>query len=334
MFPKFLAFLGMVLLFACNSRQVTLQNERPGWIDQPGMDYPESDYITAVGSAANPNDAQNAALGNLAKVFSVQIRVDETLINRYAEHAGKLSASALLIGKTDTKSIQNLKNIRIARTYYSASEGLYFALALLDRKETARIYLNEISENNTKIKADYAQFQTITKPLKRIRYLSRAAQTAAINEVLAERYKIITGGKRAPLTFDSRKLNDIQTQERAKITVSVISETEKGPEIKKYFKDLISKLGLKISDHSSELQIRYQFTTEPVNLNRPNMVALQWNISGTLFEQGGEEAEQTFLFGKRTVSINQEQVKVRMMRDIQKWINTQLNQKIQKFLNL
>ncbi len=333
MINKALISLSLLFIVACTGHKLLAQNERPAWIDQPNGDYPESEYITGVGSADNLNDAENAALGNLAKVFSVHIKVDETLINRYVENDGNVTGSALLIGKTDTKTIQKLKNIQIARTYFSKSEGLHYALAVLDRKETARIYRHEIKDNNIKIKNDIEKYRVQPHSLLRLKYISRAVQTAAVNEALAERYKIITGGKTIPIPHTIRELADIQAQEREKITVSVFPENSADHDIESYLKSVIGQMGLKISGEPSDLNMRYRFDSKPMRINRPNMYALQWTITIVITSKMPDKGKHTFTHGKRTVSINRDQAEMRSKRAVQKWINTKFKQDIQKLFN-
>jgi hypothetical protein len=333
MINKLFVFLSLLFIIACAGQKVLAQNDRPAWIDRPGGNYPQSDFITAVGSADNLNDAENAALGNLAKVFSVQIKVDETLINRYVEKGGDVTGSALLIGKTDTKTIQKLKNIQIARTYYSESEGLHYALAVLDRKETARIYRHEIQDNNLKIKDDLEKYQLQPHSLERLKYISRAVQTAAVNDALSERYKIITGGNTISMPYTLRELADLQAQERGEITVSVFPETSADNDIETYLKSVINIIGLKISEQPSDLSMRYRFESKPMQINRPNMYALKWNITIFITSNMPDKGKHTFTYGKRTVSINRDQAEMRMKRAVQKWINTKFKQDLQKLFN-
>ena len=58
--------LGLVLT-ACSSKQ-------PDWVDNPGEEFPQKRYLSAVGEADNRSTADDRALANLAKIFEVAIR--------------------------------------------------------------------------------------------------------------------------------------------------------------------------------------------------------------------------------------------------------------------
>ncbi len=332
MIQKLFFFVSLLFIIACAGQKVIAQKSRPAWIDQPGSTYPESEYIVAVGSADNLKDAENAALGNLAKVFSVEIKVDETLVNRYVEKNGDVSGSALLIGKTDTKTIQDLKNIQIARTFFSKSEGLYYALAVLDRKQTARIYRQEIQDNTIKIKDDMEKYQLQPHSLLRLKYINRALQTAKVNAALTERYKIITAGQSLPDLYPLQKLSDLQAKELGNIGISIAPQNSMDNDVENYLKNLIGKIGLKISGQPSDLNMRYRLESKPMQINRPNMYALKWNITIDLINKMSDQGKHTFSFGKRTVSINRDQAEMRMKKAIQKWINTKFKQDLQRIL--
>jgi len=329
---KWIIFLNLFLLFACAQQQRVVQQSRPAWIENPALAYNSSNYLTAVGNGLTLQDAENNALGNLAKIFSVQVKVNETLVSHYLEEAGSVSSSALLMGKTDTKTVEKLKNIKIGHTYFSAAEGLYYALAVLDRQETARIYRQEIESNNAKMSHYFTSYQKAKNPFKRLKNVARAKELALLNETLIARYRIIDASNDVHSALQPEQLSDAEQKERANISIVVLPAAQANSELEEEINEIIGKIGLKISAQPAELVLSYEMTNSPVPVNRKNLSALQWRIVITLKDVSGQKSKQTLNFGKRTVAINLEQAKIRMMRHIQKWIQSELATKLEDFL--
>ncbi len=113
-----------------------------------------------LAGGATPNE--DNAYANIAKIFQSDIKIEEEILKKYKEiEIGKraqLSSSVDLISNYSIGSSQTLKNVKIAETYISAEDGLYYVLAYLDRMETALIYEREIERNNQIIQ-EYYQHQ-------------------------------------------------------------------------------------------------------------------------------------------------------------------------------
>jgi len=109
-------FSSVIILLGCMPVQeiaASSEGKRPGWIDNPSRLYPESEYLTGSGSGSTRKEAENDAFASLAKIFSVEIKVNQSTINRYLEEdvdgKNKSTFSSLLAGRTSARSNQKIK---------------------------------------------------------------------------------------------------------------------------------------------------------------------------------------------------------------------------------
>jgi hypothetical protein len=138
---------------------------KPEWVDNPKKEYPESMYLSAVGSGGSRAEAESNASANLAKVFRSEISATTSYRERYNE----LMSSSKSEASTETqsqknvqiKAKQNLFNIEISKTC-TDKLGQVYAIAYLHRLKTADIYEEKIEENNALIRRYLSEVQRTT----------------------------------------------------------------------------------------------------------------------------------------------------------------------------
>ncbi len=340
-YKKTMYFLiSVIILLGCMPvREIaaSAEGKRPQWIDNPSRLYPENEFLTGIGSGSTRKEAENDAFASLAKIFSVQIKVNQSTINRYLEEdvdgQNKSTFSSLLSGRTSARSNQKLKNIKIARTYFSEKEGVYYVLAAMDRSETAALYKDEIRRNNEKIDTYYQRYEENSKKLQKLNYLNKTIGLTQINLLLNEQYKIISGRSGWTPTITESDLNAQRMELLDKISVSIRPDGNDVSEIASYLKEAVSDIGFKIKEAPADFAVKYSFSSKKSSLLRKNTSVLNWHLNINLTDNLNHRDIGAFNVAKRSVGISEEAARLKMMRSVRKVVLSAFKKKFNRYLN-
>ena len=133
------------LLLVCSQSFAELP---PEWIDNPSSVYDQDSYITAVGTGKDRKTAEASAINSLASIFGQSVSAETKSSKNLAEShgaqgqnfQGRTSINQDISLHTDIKSLMNAE----IKLTWSAPDGTYYALALIDKYDAANYYSREI----------------------------------------------------------------------------------------------------------------------------------------------------------------------------------------------
>ncbi|WP_165773484.1 LPP20 family lipoprotein [Zooshikella ganghwensis] len=191
-FRLFTIFFYIFILSGC-----VASPKRPDWLTLQPKDYPEKQYVIAVGEADTQHLADSRALANLAKFFEVNI----------ADVSSDFSQTSMLGSANDkrfaneqkftrqvnTETKQVLEGVRVVERYKS-QDGRYYSLAVLKKSPLARRLRKSIlaADRNTNNALVYAQ-QQATNPLVALATLEKARHYQLKREADNQRLSVLTG---------------------------------------------------------------------------------------------------------------------------------------------
>lgn len=306
-----------------NAVSASVGADAPKWIEIPAAIYPNNTYIAQVGSAEDKESAELAAVQKIAALFGQNIQSASTASQRMeqAQKSGEVAtletASGLNQKIQRTIQQENLIGIKIAETWKDTIHNTWYALAVLNREETAQIYCSMLDKNNATIKNLCSKL----KPATMYAYANMcfAIDIAEINKGYIERLFVIdseTGQKKAAETITPEALK-IKAQELAtEIPVYVKIENDKDKRITTAFEKSLSQLGF---NSTAAKNASYTLTgslllntTAPaakdvfyseflVQCNLRDVVSQQnmctWSLSGRNGSKTAENAENRTLTG-------------------------------------
>lgn len=266
--------------------QKSISSELPPWVNSPYSSFSENQYLLAVGSGTSQQEAQNGALANLSRIFKSKVETNQQLIDDFREYAQDASFSSerstQLLTITRVGSSQNLLNTKILKIHQSA--GQFYALAGMERFETATIYSSEIADNEMQIRNLLKQAEDADHKLYKIGYLKKAQILAEANANLSAQLSILTGGQ-AETMDQERIISDINTRlsnikKQTRVIISYPGDVSSP--IHKSVANAFSNSGFTIIQAGDEdIYARLQFTTSPTSLNRPNAEFMRWQLEIT-----------------------------------------------------
>jgi hypothetical protein len=281
---KTLLLLVMVFTALSGIAQKKKNQKTPGWIDDPyGGTYKEDDYLLGVGSGDTQQAAQNSAFGNISRIFQAEVKAEQSLMESMREtqkNGGPIASdrSSELVNMTRIGSNAKLINTQVLETFQK--DGTYYALAGMRRRETGKIYSDEINTNLEKIQALENAAGSETNNLQKLRLLRSALTLLSVNENLAKQRAIILRGKSAndgPETY-----NRISEAYRNHQKVCVVRVQSDGAA--KSIVDAVSKIftdfGFSVSETERPIiEAVVTFKAEEVQMGQPNVFGAKWLLT-------------------------------------------------------
>jgi len=313
--------LSVMFVFACSSSQNTVRqgDEKPEWIDNPYKLFPKSMYLVGVGTGDTREAAENNAFGSIAKIFRSKIQVQQSVYEQFLETDTQFSSTSQLKRRTTVGADEELKNIRTEQTYFSPNEGLYYALAVLDRSETEAMYEEELQENDRKIGELYGLYKKSNNKIHQYTYLAKALALDGQNQAIEQKLDIIAVQKfqREP-SVSSRTLQEEMRSLRERITVQLQPEEGTPDEVQDYMREMIGKLGFKMVNGNADFIFTYSLTLKPANLQRNDATGFNWKLTVVVKDNTKGYTLKAFNVEKRTLGISEEQAQAKVLRSVHK----------------
>ncbi|MCP4581974.1 MAG: hypothetical protein GY839_10165 [candidate division Zixibacteria bacterium] len=198
--PFFLILI-IPLLIVCGggpAQKASEMKPKPGLFDDPLKRYPNQMYIASVGSGDTQEIAKDRATGDIAKVIQADIRLQQRLVEEYFESGTgadmKLEKSSNFNRQIDITAEQSLQNVNIGRTWLNENDGLYYAVAYMDRDETATIYQQQLAKIDADVTTFYNGAQQSTEKLTRLAFINKAMALAVQRDVMTKQLNTISLG--------------------------------------------------------------------------------------------------------------------------------------------
>ena len=322
---KFRFLVIFFLFFHCSglhNQNIQAKDRLPEWVHEPHSSFPESMYLVGIGTGDTRSDAENNAIGSIAKIFQAKVNVDETLLEQYLETNESTQFTSHMLNKTRVASQQQIKNIKIAESFFYEDEGLYYVLAYLDRMETEELYRTDIESNHAKVTDYYKNFQKSHDKLVQYAFLQKAIDLMHINEILQAQYNIINVTGEAiepPVSLSELEKQRLALLNRISVVLSVSGDQQQ--EITTYLKETIGKTGFKIVESDADFSFNSQFELTPADLNRDNITGYNWRLSIEVHDYVNQFTLKTFTLKNRTMGISKDQAIAKIMTSVQKELN-------------
>jgi hypothetical protein len=277
----------------------------PAWFVRPDVAYSEQAYLTAVAAGPSAQAAEDRAFGNLARIFEADIEAQQQLREDYREvqTGGEVTGSqqdTRLVTRSDVRSNQKLLNAQVLER--AAADGTHYALVGMERRETVRIYAEEIRDNRDTVQEYRAAAERTDSPLTRLAFLQRALVLAQVNERLITQRNIVAGGT-TPST-STPPVAGLQTAVReaqSNCPVAVSAETSTvPPSVLDQVKATLQAAGFRVvrgaGDAILQAAVAYR---ERLALTSREEKFLRWTLSIALTDRTTGQTLQTFTTEQR-----------------------------------
>jgi hypothetical protein len=185
-FPVLLAILSAGTLSA---------QKVPSWcLDREG-EYPSRFYISAVGEGTSRIAAETAAVAGVSLFFNTSTEIRNEAIREFNQTiigaASDLSKKTSLNEHAVIRSEEEFLGIRFAEPWHDQTQGVWVALAYIDKREAAKIYGSRIAANMETLRAIADDIQGEMEPLYACGLLGKAVRIGALTEELIKTAVVI-----------------------------------------------------------------------------------------------------------------------------------------------
>ncbi len=325
-----LASLSMlVFTYGCSATAEAQSQGLPAWVDNPSDHYSDNQFLMAVGSSPTREGARTQAQSNLAQIFVSEVEVDESYVNEFqeitdSEEGVTTRENTNLVTRSEVTSDQQMRNVEIKEMHHAA-DGTFYALAAMDRMETAQLYSKEIEDNHDKINSFRENAGQTNSKLDRLIYLKQALATARVNEMLINQRAILSGqGARGDVALS--QITQEYREAKKACTVRLVEDGEVPGEVRSDITRKLQNEGFEVDNNASDpvIEMNINLVMEPIDLNRPKYEFIQWALQ---IEAQNKESGQwfsTFMAEGREGSMNEKYARQRAVQAVQEKLSSEL----------
>lgn len=150
-----IVFISMLMFVSCasaakkDSTKINKSSKSPEWTQSGNSSvYPQTAYITGIGSADDIDSAKDRARGEISKVFSTDIQATSmvTESERTVSGAKGSTTESSSEAAEDLRAVskKTLEGIEIAEVWQDKNSFRWYALAVLERSKIRRIYNDKL----------------------------------------------------------------------------------------------------------------------------------------------------------------------------------------------
>ncbi|MBN1849764.1 MAG: LPP20 family lipoprotein [Deltaproteobacteria bacterium] len=282
-----------------NPKLEVQKGKRPAWIDQPNTQFPISQYLTGVGYGPARKSAEGNAHAEIAKIFSSTIDSRTRTYQGYIQTdvQGKSSTEQTLSMEeiTEVSTQKVLSGVRIAAVYEEeGSEPIFYALAVLEREQSAKILEDKIRELDRGIQRLIDKAEGSSDNLSKIKYLKQAIQQFVLREAHDSEFRIVNlagQGIPSPIYFSDIK-NQLESILFRGFFVGVSVSGDRSKDIRDALVEGLNQEGFAVSDDLSRANvlIKGNVAIKPLDKGTPEWKYVEWRTHFELVDKKGGEA--------------------------------------------
>ncbi len=306
--------------------------KQPAWISDAKKVYDASKYEFAVGLGNSEKEAENNAFASLSRVFGMTVKNDTKAQQRFIQNSKGTEKDSTLEDNTSVEAEHDLINVRIAESYYDSKKKKYYALAIMNKKETVPLIISKIKENVETIKNYINKSNNEKDLLRKFSLLDMAYIVSLKNDSFLQQLMILDSSVNVSVEDDYKsqniknKLDDVSQ----KITFAV-DTGEFSSSVKLVIEQMISDLKLKMSSSAPTYTFKEHISYDG-NDTGYGMYVLNYTLLLELVDYNGVRVT-SFSFKGKEVGTNEENAKKIVGTKLAKSIKEPLSEQFGEFLN-
>lgn len=313
------------------------QDDKPEWISNPEKNYPNSQYMAAVGTGDSRKEAENSAASNLSQIFQSRIKSEETINARYQElmksDQSSLESQTNINKNISISSEQTLFNVRYPESY-TGKLGKVYVLGVIEREPTAAIYRNKMDDNNARVIAFVKKYDEARDPIKKYANISAALVTVKVNETLRQQLEIIMPGMalHSDTAYSLERITELCSDAQKAVPFTANISGDQKDDVTGFVGDMLSGIGFSVGEKGGVLTVTGTERVEPINLQNDQMKFVRWSCQFSVCDAAGMVVISLSENG-REAHVTQSEAIARALRTMRDKIKTDLAKKINSYFD-
>jgi hypothetical protein len=335
-------FAALTLLAGCGttgpaasgSGSVSSSSAGPKWMTDLEADYPQAKYLAAVGSGDSRRGAEDDASGALARLFTVNVKVDAVAQQRYAEivKADKTyTETEMAISQTvGTQASEQFVNLRFSDPYRD-ERGTTHVVAYIERDSTAAIYRSLIQKDLAKVDGFFDRAASMPGALQRYAFYDAAHNVGLNAERMIGQLRIIHANSAQLIEsqLDLKKVTAARDAEAGKMTYMIAITGDADKRLAGIIRKNLEGMSLSYQDRGL-LAVKGSWSVEPVVVT-DRFKSVLWTANISLYDETGA-AIATYAKQSRENALNETQAAALAYREVEKSLNKDFLKSIQSYL--
>lgn len=320
--------------------QVT-KGARPDWVDGESIQYPSSGYLTGVGYDADRKSAEDQARAEIAKIFVSKV---DSRTRTYQDYLQTTSQGKS--GSEETFSIQEitdvstkkvLSGVRIAHIYQqSKPEQLYYALAVLDRDQSATILSDRIRKLDAEMEMLLDRARDEKDLLTKIKYLRQSIGKHAMREAYDTELRIASQSGRgisSPIHFEEIK-SELDAILLREFLIGVSVTGTRGDEVQAALVQGLNQEGFSISEdvNAANVHVRGAVEIRPLERGTADWKYVRWRAQFDMVDRASGSVFGSFTRTGREGHLNLQQAEDRAVRKIRDTLTTEIAAEMRNYI--
>ena len=308
---------------------------RPDWLDGAAQDFPQALYLTASGSATNPEDAGTRALGNLAKIFEVQIdetsRDESSAWSKTEDTETVQGASQLTARYIDAYTTKLLEGARIVETWLDNEQARHYALAAISRSQLSTKLRGDINHADRYIALRLTQANHLTDPILRAQKVYSAKSALNTRQQSQRDLQIVDRtGAGVPAKWSIKDLDVRIDTELAKMSVSESVLQDPTGELEKKLQSAITAVGMHYAKTTAGYDLQGSLDLQDVGL-QDGWYWYRGALQVNLLARANNKIMASARFPLKSSGQSQQQSLIRMQSEIARILNDELKHALLSF---
>jgi len=272
------------------------QGKKPDWIDKESELYPSSMYLTGVGYGSDRQSAEDNARSEIARIFYSDIHSRTSTFQEYlkttSESKEKVTERFDIEEITKVSTQKVLSGVRIAQVFQQTKpDNTFYALAVLDRNQSAMILKYKIQELDIEIRRLLNNAEKEDDKLSKIKILKEAIQQYILREAYDAEFRIVNkSGKGILSDTDFNEIKNCLTAILLRDFLIFISvKGDRAAEIHEALIEGLNRQGFSISEdfNRASVVVRGNVEIRPVEFGVQEWKYVRWRVYFDLIDQKG-----------------------------------------------
>jgi len=324
-----------IILTGCMQSSVHVNADgQPDWVNAEPVDYPNASYVYATGSASKAEVAKDRALGNLAKIFELQIRESSTTTQDVQTHKSEgvesVESTARIASKVNVHTDKMINGARIAEQWQNPDDLTHYALAVLDRTQAGNNIRSEINRLDRETAFTVANADSRQQALLKVADLQDAIMMQTERNSLQKTLKIIDlSGTGKPSGWSLAELIEQQEQALQSLNMRGVVLVDSVGGLDKILQGAMTNAGFTSSSDAGGFTLSAAIGTQDV-INKEGWYWLRGTLILRLVD-----ADAAVLGNKawplKVSSVQESQLNQRMLSEIDKKLKSELKSTVLGF---
>jgi len=283
-----------VFLYACTYAETKNAHAdgKPDWVSGDASFYPNSQYLTATGSASKAEVAKDRALGNLVKVFELHIQESSTTTSdtkvNILDDGESYTKKYHLAQHINIRTDKVIQGARVAETWLDKSVFTYHALAILDRKQAGTNIRLEMARLDRETQFELSRSSSQADSLLKMAALNKAVSLQDEREALQKTLKVIDlSGRGLPAKWNAADLRGKLESHLQSLSIATAVDNDPIGRLSQELKSAMGNTGFPAANGSASYTLVASLDVQDLGM-RQGWYWLRGKLSVKLVEANGK----------------------------------------------